>query len=117
MVLFFILIAEPCSLQQWTASLQDDVESDEEDEEMDAEIEGAAPTASRILKVQKAYRQPEALSALHLCVIVLGEITQLIVDSSAESCHVPTNLLSRLNLLGMKLEAASKVDQATMVMC
>ena len=95
-------------------------ENDDSDDEaaidMDAEIDGAAPTATRILKVQSAYKHTDALAALHICVKILGEVTQLIVDSSAESTHVPSNLIARLNLLGLKLEAASKPDNATMVM-
>ena len=119
MVFFFILRAEPSSLQEWVLSLLvvPGEETDEEEDDMDAEIDGLAPTATRIIKIQTAYRHADALTALHICVTVLGEITQLIVDSSAETCHLPSNLSDRLSLLGMKLEACSKADPANLVMC
>ena len=103
-------------MQNWTLQLlavPGGDESDADDEDMDAEIDGAAPTATRIKKVQEAYKHPDALTAMYITVKILGKISQLIVDSSGLS--VPSNLYERLSLLGMKLENSSKMDTATLV--
>ena len=111
--------SELTSFQEWTLQLPAGVPDSDEDAEggdMEAEADGAQPWATRISTLQQAYEHPDALTILHLCNLVLGDVTELIVDSSAEGEHVPSNLFDRLNILGWKLEGASTEDNATLVM-
>ena len=102
-------------IKEWVLTLVGD---DEEinDLQLEALITSVEPLGSRIDRVVKAYRKNEARATLLISELLLGDIPQLIGESSGEGDNVPASFYSRLRMFGEGLNiVASSPAMATAV--
>ncbi len=98
----------------WTLRLADeaglqDANDDDDDEDGGGNDKGpgSEPLSSRIASVARAYRKQDALPTLFLSEGLLGDVPELITQSSAEGSNVPADFIPRLRMLGDELAAIS----------
>ena len=107
---FFAIIWE------WTIALVgDEVEVD--DLQLEALITSVEPLGSRIDRVVKAYRKSEARATLFVSELLLGDVPQLIVESSGEGDNVPASFYARLGDFGAGLKMVASNHAMARAVC